>query len=434
MSVTYDDTDRTSRSVRPRRLRRGDPLLAALAGAAVAWLILLGALTGGLAGPSTSLRPAARRARRRRRRAARPRPEPRPRRFFAAIERGGGADVTVRVPGGPPPTPPPTSAISPPRSASHASSWSGRGPSPPPAPRPSDYLARGSSARAPRCRPAWRSRAADTRTARLRASRNERERRGRRRPAGIASGGRCPRSARPFCPRWVFRLPGGAPPTASCAATAAGPRTASSTSTRSRAVVRVRSSARTRSSSAPRGRPRDARRRRSRGCASPSASTRTTAPSRPLPRDRFIGRAVRAPVPRILRRPTRSRRSLGDHRAAHRARARSGSSGGSSPRSAGAARHRPARPPDPSGRRRGAPRACSPSTSRGPRDRLRQRGSGGRRRGRRPARRDHEAAGGACAQSRASAVDDRDARAAGPGPLRPVPAAESATSSSSAAC
>jgi hypothetical protein len=82
---------------RPRRLRRGDPLLAALAAAAVAWLILLGALTGGLAGPSTP--------------AATPRialvvdagARPglalsRARAAAAALERNGRADVTVRVP------------------------------------------------------------------------------------------------------------------------------------------------------------------------------------------------------------------------------------------------------------------------------------------------------------------------------------------------
>jgi hypothetical protein len=83
---------------RPRaRLRRGDPLLAAVAAAAVAWLILLAALTGGLAGPSTASAP--------------PsvalvvdagaRPDlalSRARAAAAAIERGGAADVTVRVP------------------------------------------------------------------------------------------------------------------------------------------------------------------------------------------------------------------------------------------------------------------------------------------------------------------------------------------------
>jgi hypothetical protein len=82
---------------RRRRLRRGDPLLAALAGAAVAWPILLGALTGGLAGPSTSSAPP--------RVAlvvdAGARPDvalSRARAAAAAIERGGAADVTVRVP------------------------------------------------------------------------------------------------------------------------------------------------------------------------------------------------------------------------------------------------------------------------------------------------------------------------------------------------
>jgi len=88
------------RRPRARRLRRGDPLLAVLAAAAVAWLILLGALTGGLAGPPTP--------------AATPRialvvdagarPDlalSRARAAAAALERDGAADVTVRVPGTP---------------------------------------------------------------------------------------------------------------------------------------------------------------------------------------------------------------------------------------------------------------------------------------------------------------------------------------------
>jgi hypothetical protein len=82
---------------RPRGLRAGDPLVAALAGAAVAGLILLAALTGALAGPSTATAPP---------RIALvvdggARPDlalSRTRAAAAALERDTGAEVTVRVP------------------------------------------------------------------------------------------------------------------------------------------------------------------------------------------------------------------------------------------------------------------------------------------------------------------------------------------------
>ena len=78
----------------PRRLRRGDPLLAVLAAAS---LILLGALTGGLAGPSTP--PATPRIALVVDAGARPDLAlSRARAAASALERDGGADVSVRVP------------------------------------------------------------------------------------------------------------------------------------------------------------------------------------------------------------------------------------------------------------------------------------------------------------------------------------------------